>query len=135
MVVDQFSSMVTMTSCLMTQPSSSAMMAAVSKSITSEGSHDAVLHQGLDHLGAGLLHPAGQLAHGDLVGDLHLHRALRAISLLKAAHLAGLLLLTALGGLALLLLAVAALLLDLLLALTLLHPLGALGARSSRCWS
>ena len=94
-----------------------------------QGSHDAILHQGLDHLGAGLFHPAGQLAHGDLVGDLHLHRGLAGDLLLEAAHLAGLLLLTALGGLALLLLAVAALLLDLLLALALLHPLGALGGQ------
>ncbi len=33
--------------------------------------HDAVFHQALDHLCAGLLHAAGQLAHGDLIGDLH----------------------------------------------------------------
>ena len=36
-----------------------------------QGGHDAVLHQALDHLCAGLLHAAGQLAHADLVGDLH----------------------------------------------------------------
>ena len=91
-----------------------------------QGGHEAVLHQGLDHLGAGLLHPAGQLAHGDLVGDLHLHRGLLGDLQLEPAHLTGLLLLATLGGLALLLLAVAALLLDLLLALALLHPLGPL---------
>ncbi len=33
--------------------------------------HNAVLHQALDHLCAGFLHAAGQLAHGDLIGDLH----------------------------------------------------------------
>ena len=32
--------------------------------------HNAVFHQALDHLGAGFLHAAGQLAHADLVGDL-----------------------------------------------------------------
>ena len=36
-----------------------------------QGGHNAVFHQALDHLGAGLFHPAGQLAHADLVGDLH----------------------------------------------------------------
>ena len=41
-----------------------------------QGGHHAVLHQALDHLCAGLLHPAGQLAHADLVGDLHGHRGL-----------------------------------------------------------
>ena len=36
-----------------------------------QGGHNAVFHQALDHLGAGLFHPAGQLAHADLVRDLH----------------------------------------------------------------
>ena len=33
--------------------------------------HHAVFHQALDHLCAGFLHPACQLAHADLVGNLH----------------------------------------------------------------
>ena len=36
-----------------------------------QGGHDAVLHQALHDLCAGLLHAAGQLTHADLVGDLH----------------------------------------------------------------
>ena len=36
-----------------------------------QGGHDAVFHQALDHLCAGLFHAAGQLAHADLIGDLH----------------------------------------------------------------
>ena len=36
-----------------------------------QGGHDAVLHQALDHLCAGFLHAAGQLAHADLIGNLH----------------------------------------------------------------
>ena len=41
-----------------------------------EGGHDPVLDEALDHLRAGLLHPAGQLTHSDLIGDQHLHRCL-----------------------------------------------------------
>ena len=36
-----------------------------------QGCHNAVLHQALDHLCAGLFHAACQLANGDLIGDLH----------------------------------------------------------------
>ena len=36
-----------------------------------QGGHDAVFHQALDYLCAGLFHAAGQLAHADLIGDLH----------------------------------------------------------------
>ena len=51
-----------------------------------QGGHDAVFHQGLDHLGAGLFHPAGQLAHGDLVGDGDLDGGLFGDFQLEAAH-------------------------------------------------
>ena len=59
--------------------------------------HDAVLHQALDDLRAGLLHAARQLADGDLVGDLDGQRGLLGDLELEAAHLLGLLL-TALVG-------------------------------------
>ena len=62
-----------------------------------EGGHDAVLHQALDHLGAGLFHAAGQLAHADLVGDHDLHGGLLGDFQLQAAHLLRLVL-TALVG-------------------------------------
>ena len=62
-----------------------------------EGGHDAVFHQALDHLGAGLLHPAGQLAHADLVGDLHRQRGLLGDLKLQAAQLLRLLLLALVG--------------------------------------
>ena len=81
------------------------------------GGHDAHLHQVLDDHRAGLLHAAGQLAHGDLIGDLHLDRCLPGGFLLEAAHLLCLFLLTALGGLLTGTLLLAALGVDLLLAM------------------
>ena len=67
-------------------------------------SHDAVLHQALDHLGAGLFHAAGQLAHADLCRDLHGNGRLFDDLQLQPAHTVGFLLLTlvALGTAALL---------------------------------
>ena len=56
------------------------------------GGHDAVLHQALDHLGPGLLHPAGQFAHRDLCGDLHGEGGLLGDFQLETAHLLRLLL-------------------------------------------
>ena len=84
-----------------------------------EGGHDAVLHQGLDHLGAGLLHTGGQLAHADGVWDLDSQRSLFGDLQLEPAHLL-LLLLAALAALEAALALVAAL--ELLLAG--LHLLG-----------
>ena len=49
--------------------------------------HDAVLEQGLDDLGRGLLHAGGQLADGDLIGDLHGQRGLLDDLQAQAAHL------------------------------------------------
>ena len=57
-----------------------------------QGGHDPVLHQALDHLCAGLLHPAGQLLDGDLVGNLHGQGGLLGDLQLEAAHLLRLLL-------------------------------------------
>ena len=57
-----------------------------------QGGHDAVFHQGLDHLRAGFLHPAGQLAHGNLVGNLDGQGRFLGDLQLEAAHLLGLLL-------------------------------------------
>ena len=51
-----------------------------------QGSHDAVLHQALDNLGAGLLHAGGQLANADLVRNKHLNRGLLGDLQLQAAH-------------------------------------------------
>ena len=51
------------------------------------GGHHAVLHQALDHFRAGFLHAAGQLAHADLIGDLHLEGSLLGNFQLQAAHL------------------------------------------------
>ena len=51
-----------------------------------DGGHDAVLHQALDDLSGGLLHPGSQLAHGDLLGDLHRQRCLPGDLHLQAAH-------------------------------------------------
>ena len=62
-----------------------------------QGGHDAVLHQALDHLGAGLLHAAGQLAHADLIGDHDLDGSLLGDLQLQTAHLLRLVL-TALVG-------------------------------------
>ena len=59
--------------------------------------HDAVLHQALDDLRAGLLHAARQLADGDLVGDLDGQRGLLGDLELEAAHLLGLLLAALVG--------------------------------------
>ena len=58
-----------------------------------EGGHDAVLHQALDHLSAGLFHPAGQLTHRDLRRDLHGERCFLGDLQLQAAQLLRLLLL------------------------------------------
>ena len=63
-----------------------------------EGGHDAHLHQGLDHLGAGLLHAAGQLAHADLIGDEHLDGGLLGDLQLQAAQTVLLLLLALVAG-------------------------------------
>ena len=49
--------------------------------------HDAVLEQGLDDLGRGLLHAGGQLTDGDLIGDLHGQRGLLDDLQAQAAHL------------------------------------------------
>ena len=62
-----------------------------------EGGHDTVLHQALDHLGAGLLHPAGQLTHGDLRGNLHRERRLFGNLQLKPTQLLRLFLLALVG--------------------------------------
>ena len=51
-----------------------------------DGGHDAVLHQALDDLSGGLLHPGSQLAHGDLLGNLHRQRCLPGDLHLQAAH-------------------------------------------------
>ena len=59
--------------------------------------HDAVFHQALDYLCAGLLHAAGQLTHTDLIGDLDLDGGLLSNLKLQLAHLLGLVL-TALVG-------------------------------------
>ena len=93
-----------------------------------DGGHDAVLHQALDDLSGGLLHPGSQLAHGDLVGNLHRQRRLPGDLHLQAAHF----LLLLVPGLAapeltgLLLAALLTLLAAdaLLAALVILHPLG-----------
>ena len=62
-----------------------------------KGGHHAVFHQALDDLGAGLLHAGGQLADGDLVGDLDGQRRLLRDLELETAHLFGLLLLALAG--------------------------------------
>ena len=66
-----------------------------------DGGHHAVFDQGLDDLGRSLFHAGGQLAHGDLVGNLDGQRGLLDDLQTQAAHL--LLLLVALfvaeGGL------------------------------------
>ena len=83
-----------------------------------ERGHDAVLHQALDHLGAGLLHAAGQLTHADLVGDLHGDGGVLDDLQPQLAHAVGLLLLALVGhGAVLALLGVAELLLALQLIL------------------
>ena len=48
--------------------------------------HDAVFHQQLDHFTGGLLHPGGQLAYGDLVGNLYGEGCLPGNLHLQAAH-------------------------------------------------
>ena len=88
-------------------------------------SHDAVLHQALDHLGGGLFHAAGQLPHADLVGDQNLDGGLFGDLQLEPAHLL-LLLLTTLVGEGLLAPLFAAGVAELLLAL-LLHGAASLG--------
>ena len=90
--------------------------------------HDPVLHQALDDLARSLLHPGGQLAHGDLVGDLHGQGSLPSHLHLETAHLL-LLLVAALaapeGALLLLILLLALAAADALLAaLVVLNPLG-----------
>ena len=62
------------------------------------GGHNAVLHQALDHLCAGLFHAAGQLTHGDLVGDLHGNRGLFDDLQAQLAETVGLLLLALVAG-------------------------------------
>ena len=90
--------------------------------------HDAVFHQAFDHLGAGFLHPAGQLTHRDLIGDLDLDGRFFGNLQLQAAHPFGLVLLALVGEghVAPALIAVA----ELFLAALLLHPLGTLAAQS-----
>ena len=92
-----------------------------------DGGHDAVLHQQLDDLTGGLLHPGSQLAHGDLLGDLHCQLGLPGNLHLQAAQL----LLLLIAGLiapelvVLLVLLLALLAADALLAaLVVLDPLG-----------
>ena len=63
-----------------------------------QGGHDTVLHQALDHLCTGLLHAAGQLAHGDLVGDLHGDGGLLDDLQTQLAETVGLLLLALVAG-------------------------------------
>ena len=52
-----------------------------------QGGHDAHLHQRLDHLGAGLFHPGGQLAHRDLLRNVDGERGLFGDLQLEPAHL------------------------------------------------
>ena len=52
-----------------------------------DGGHDAQLDQLLDHLRAGLLHTAGQLAHGNFVRDMDGQRGFLGDLQLQAAHL------------------------------------------------
>ena len=83
-----------------------------------ERGHDTVLHQALDHLCAGLLHAAGQLAHADLIGDLHGDGGILDDLQPQLTHAVGLLLLALVGhGAVLALLGVAELLLALKLIL------------------
>ena len=83
-----------------------------------ERGHDTVLHQALDHLCAGLLHAAGQLAHADLVGDLHGDGGVLDDLQPQLTHAVGLLLLALVGhGAVLALLGVAEFLLALQLIL------------------
>ena len=80
--------------------------------------HNAVLHQALDHLCAGFLHAAGQLAHADLVGDLHGDGGILDDLKAQLAEPVGLLLLALVGhGAVLALLVIAELLLALQLIL------------------
>ena len=89
--------------------------------------HDAVLHEQLDDFPRGLLHPGGQLAHGDLVGDLHGDGRFPGNLHLKAAQLL-LLFVALLAAPELVVLFVLLLALfaadALLAALEILHPLG-----------
>ena len=92
-----------------------------------DGSHHAVLHKQLDDLAGGLFHPAGKLAHGNLLRNLHGDRRLPGHLHLETAHL---LLLLVSGFVALELVVLLALLLGLaaanalLAAGVVLHPLG-----------
>ena len=89
-----------------------------------DAGHDAQLDELLDDLGSGLLHPGGQLAHGDLVGDLHHQRGFLGHLQLQAAHLL-LLLVAALVAGKLVAAGLLILVADLLLAAGIvLHPLG-----------
>ena len=63
-----------------------------------EGGHDAHLHESLDHLGAGFLHAAGQLAYADLVGNHYLDGSLLGNLQLQAAQTVLLLLLALVAG-------------------------------------
>ena len=49
--------------------------------------HDAIFHQAFDDVCSRLFHPGGQLADGDLVGDLDGQRGLLGDLQLEAAHL------------------------------------------------
>ena len=86
--------------------------------------HDAVFEQALDDLGRRLLHAGGQLADGDLIGDLDDQLRLLGDLELESAHLL-LLLGAGLGAEALGLLLLFVLVADLLLAaLVILHAVG-----------
>ena len=94
-----------------------------------ERGHDAVLHQALDHLCAGLLHAAGQLAHADLIGDLHGDGGVLDDLQPQLPHAVGLLLLALVGhGAVLALLGIAELLLALQLILVAAAAAAAAGA-------
>ena len=51
-----------------------------------DGGHDAVFHQGFDHLGGGLLHAAGQLCHHNFLGNFYGERRLFNDLHAQAAH-------------------------------------------------
>ena len=92
--------------------------------LTLDDTHDAVFQQALDDLGHRLFHAGGQLADGDLVGDLDDQLRLLGDLELESAHLL-LLLGAGLGAEALGLLLLFVLVADLLLAaLVILHAVG-----------
>ena len=85
-----------------------------------DAGHNAVLHQQLDDLAGGLLHPAGQFANGDFLGNLNGQRSLACNLHLQTAEL---LLLLVAGLVALELVVLLLLLLTLLAAKLLLAAL------------